>query len=76
MGSLDHPTQLYLRTFCMLFLSPPPPPGGDPGGSGLLYSFRNKGFGPDPGRGDFYLNLYFDLKYSWVKSRTSNRLQH
>ncbi len=45
----------------MLFLSPLPP-GGPAGGSGLSFSFRNRGSGPDVGRGDF--NFDFDLKYS------------
>jgi hypothetical protein len=37
---------------------------GPDGGSGLSVSFRNRGFGPDPG-GKLISNFDFDLKYSW-----------
>jgi hypothetical protein len=52
-----------LRTFFHFVLVPPPPPGGAEGGSGLSFSFRSCGFGPDPGE-EFNLYVYFDRKYS------------
>ncbi len=57
-------TQLYLRTLFNLFLAPPSP-GGPEGGSGLSFSFRSRGFWPDPVRGDFNFEFHFDLKHSW-----------
>ncbi len=60
-----------------VFIVPPTPPGAPEGGSGLSFSYRSRGFVPDPGRGVCCnLNLYFDLIYSRelmlpVRSRAS-----
>jgi hypothetical protein len=53
----------------LYFVLVPPSPGGPEGGSGVSFSFKRRGFGPDSGGGgsNFTFDVYFDLKYSWVR---------
>ncbi len=51
----------FKAIFCVCLV--PPPPGGPEGGSGLSFSFRSQGLGPDP-EGNFNFECYFDLEYT------------